>query len=130
MKIGLLEDNPAILDYMTTALQMAGHSVESHIQSSSLLQALFAGEDEDANYIVPYDLVIVDLLIQGNISGLSAIQHIQQVIPPERLPIIIVSACSQDELEQVKEKLPHIPIIRKPFKMGILLQLIEEMRVD
>lgn len=128
MKIGLLEDNPAILDYMTTALQMAGHSVGPHIQSSSLLQALFAGEDEDTSYIMPYDVVIIDLLIQGNISGFSAIQRIQQAISPERLPIIIVSACSQDELEQVKEKMPHIPILRKPFKMGALLQLIEEMK--
>src|SRR5258708_39463746 len=45
MKIGLLEDNPAILDYMTTALQMAGYSVESHTASASLLDSLLTGED-------------------------------------------------------------------------------------
>ncbi len=129
MKIGLLEDNPAILDYMTTALQMAGHSVETHTQTSSLLAALVAGEGQNATNSLPYDLVIIDLLLPGDIYGVSAIQHIQQVTSPEILPIIIVSACSQDELEQVKEKLPHIPIIRKPFKMGMLLRLIEEMKI-
>lgn len=130
MKIGLLEDNPAILDYMTTALQLAGHSVETHTQTSSLLDALIAGEGKIATTPLPYDLVIIDLLLPGHLSGLSAIQHIRQVISPKILPIIIVSACSQDELEQVKEKLPHIPIIRKPFKMGALLHLIEEMKTN
>ncbi len=128
MKIGLLEDNPAILDYMTTALQMAGHSVEIHTQSFSLLDVLLAEDVEGATNPLPYDLVIVDLLLPGNISGLSAIQRIHRVISPVRLPIIIVSACSQDELKQVKEQLPHIPILRKPFKMSALLRLIEEMK--
>ena len=45
MKIGLLEDNPAILDFMTTALQMAGYRVETHTKSASLLEALLAGGD-------------------------------------------------------------------------------------
>lgn len=126
MKIGLLEDNPAILDYMTTALQMAGYSVEAHTTSASLLDSLLTGEDL-ANPL-PYDVVIVDLLLPGNIPGLAAIEHIHQLISPKRLPIIIISACSQVELEQVKEKLPDVPVLRKPFKMNALLQFIEKMK--
>lgn len=126
MNIGLLEDNPAILDYMTTALQLAGHSVEKHIESSTLLETLFPRES--AAYSLPYDLVIVDILLPGNVSGVTTIQHIHQAIPPETLPIIVVSACSRDELEQVKLKLPHVPVLRKPFKMHALLQLIQEMK--
>jgi two-component system, OmpR family, response regulator len=125
MKIGLLEDNPAILDYMTTALQMAGYSVEAHTTSASLLDSLLTGEGL-ANPL-PYDVVIIDLLLPGNIPGLAAIEHIHQLISPKRLPIIIISACSQTELEQVKEKLPYVPVLRKPFKMNALLQLIEKM---
>jgi two-component system, OmpR family, response regulator len=126
MKIGLLEDNPAILDYMTTALQMAGYSVEAHTTSASLLDSLLTGEDLADP--LPYDVVIVDLLLPGNIPGLAAIEDIHRLISPERLPIIIISACSQVELEQVKEKLPDVPVLRKPFKMNTLLQLIEKMK--
>ncbi len=111
MKIGLLEDNPAILDYMTTALQMAGYSVEW----------------EDLANPLPYEVVIIDLLLPGNMPGLAAVEHIHQLISPKRLPIIIISACSQAELEQVKEQLPDVPVLRKPFKMNTLLQLIEKM---
>lgn len=128
MKIGLLEDNPAILDFMTTALQMAGYRVETHTKSASLLEALLAGGDVAAP--LPYDIVIVDLLLPGNIPGLAAIEHIHQAISPKRLPIIVVSACSQDELEEVKLKLPHVPVLRKPFKMNALLQLIEQMKAS
>ena len=126
MKIGLLEDNPAILDYMTTALQMAGYSVEGHTKSDSLLESLFTGEDLADP--LPYDVVIIDLLLPGNIPGLAAIEGIRQLISPKRLPIIIISACSQAELEEVKEKLPDVPFLRKPFKMNTLLQLIVKMK--
>ena len=126
MKIGLLEDNPAILDFMTHALQMAGHAVEIHTQSDTLLEALFS-EGDGANSL-PYDLVIVDLLLPGDIPGLQAIQHIHQAISPQRLPIIVISACSEGELEQVKQVLPHVPILRKPFKMSMLLQLMKEVK--
>lgn len=126
MNIALLEDNPSILDYMTIALQMAGHNVEKHIESATLLDTLFS--ENGVQYPLPYDLVIVDILLPGNISGLEAIRQIHPVIPPETLPIIIVSACSQEELDQIHRELPHVPILRKPFKMSHLLQLIEDMK--
>jgi beta-phosphoglucomutase-like phosphatase (HAD superfamily) len=44
MNIALLEDNPAILDYMSTALRMAGHNVYTHVEIPSLLAALFDQE--------------------------------------------------------------------------------------
>ncbi|HZU68864.1 MAG TPA: response regulator [Ktedonobacteraceae bacterium] len=126
MNIALLEDNPAVLDYMSTALRMAGHNVSTHVESSSLLAALFhpAGVCSP----LPYDLVIVDLLLPGDMSGVEAIHRIRQSIPPDTLPIVIVSACSQYELAQVKARFPHIPMLRKPFKMSKLLQTINQLK--
>lgn len=125
MNIGLLEDNPAILDYMSTALGIAGHNVYTYTDSPSFLATLF--HPTGVRSPLPYDLVIVDLLLPGNMSGVEAIHRIRQTIPPQRLPIIIVSACSQDELTQVKARFPHVPILRKPFKINSLLQLIENV---
>src|SRR5438128_11301953 len=126
MNIGLLEDNPAIIDYMSIALEMAGHKVHSHNYGSSLLETIFTGPS--IQYSLPYDVVIVDILLPATMSGLQAIQHILQVIPPDKLPIIIISAAAQGELEQIKARLPHIPLLRKPFKMNTLLQLINEIK--
>lgn len=126
MNIGLLEDNPAILDYMSTALSMAGHDVYTHTDSLSLLATIF--HRSGVRSPLPYDLVIVDLLLPGDMSGVEAIHRIHQTIAPWVLPIIIVSACSQDELTQVKARFPHVSVLRKPFKMSDLLHLIENVR--
>src|SRR5260370_38714090 len=98
MKIGLLEDNPAILDYMTTALQMAGYSVESHTASASLLDSLLTGEDLPNP--LPYDVVIIDLLLPGNMPRIAAVEHLHHLISPTRRRKIIISACIQVQLQQ------------------------------
>lgn len=127
MNIGLLEDNPAITDYLSIALEMAGHNVDTYTYGSSLLEKLGDSMVGSSYASLPYDLIIVDLLLPGNISGLEAIQQIQRAIPHERLPIIIISAGNQDELEQVRGILPCVPLLRKPFRTQALLQLISDL---
>ena len=126
MNIALLEDNPPILDYLSTALEMLGHTVHKFTSSAPLLETLFTG----ASVRVPllYDLTLIDLLLPGSISGLETAQKIRQAIPPQQLQIIVVSACSQKELEEAQAGLPYVPILRKPFKMHELMQLIDQMQ--
>ena len=128
MNIGVLEDNPAILDYMAIALEMEGHHVQTFTHSSPLIETLLS--DSSIHYPLPYDLIVVDLLLPGSITGLEAIKHIQQVIPLNKLPIIVISAGSKEELESVKASLPDVPILRKPFRMSALLELIESLDVS
>jgi CheY-like chemotaxis protein len=127
VNIALLEDNPSILDYLSTALELLGHSVAKFTHSTPLLETLFIGENVRSP--IPYDLVLIDLLLPGSISGLETAHIIQQAIPPNRLHIIVVSACSQKELEQARAELLHVPILRKPFRIHELLQTIDQMRL-
>ena len=128
MNIALLEDNPPILDYLSTALEMLGHSVQKFTSSAPLLETLFIGES--VRVPLPYDLALIDLLLPGpgSASGLRTVQIIRQAISPQQLHIIVVSACSQKELEQAQAELPQVPILRKPFKMRQLLELIDQMQ--
>src|SRR5436309_1085850 len=59
MKIGLLEDNANIHEYLTTALEMVGHTVFTHIDGMSLLDILYA--EQSIQTPLPYDLLIIDL---------------------------------------------------------------------
>ncbi len=127
MNIGLLEDNPAILDYMTVALEISGHKVWVYTDGSSLIETFLSGSD--VRYPLPHDLIIVDLLLPGSISGFDAIKRIQEVIPLNKLPVIIISAGSRDEIELVKTNLPDVPVLRKPFKMSVLLLLIDGLKI-
>ncbi len=126
MNIALLEDNPPILDYLSTALEMLGHSVHKFTSSAPLLETLFTGESARAP--LPYDLALIDLLLPGPVSGLEAAQMIQQAIPTQQLHIIVISACSQKELEEAQAELPQVPMLRKPFKMHELMQIIDQMQ--
>lgn len=127
MKIALLEDNAAIIEYMTIALELAEHEVYVYTESSSLLETLLSGSE--ILYPLPYDLILVDLLLPSPISGLDTVKHIQQVIPQSQLPIIIVSATGQEELASIRAMLPDVPVLRKPFKMRMLLALMESLKL-
>lgn len=128
MKVAVLEDNPDILDYLRTALEMAGHTVYMHTQGFSLLESLFS--EPAVRYPLPYDLITIDLFLPGNISGLEVITRIRQAIPADKLPIIVITGAGDKDIEQVKTNFPGMPLLRKPFKMITLLQLIEDIKTS
>jgi CheY-like chemotaxis protein len=110
---------------------MNGHRVSTFTYGAALLEALFPGGQEAAPAApLPFDLILVDLLLPGDISGLQAMQIIRSTLPPQRLPIIIVSASGQKELEQVQALVSQTPYIRKPFKIQELLRMIDSVKVS
>ncbi len=123
--IAVLEDNPAICEYLTTALEMAGHRVSAHTHGASLLATLFT--ESGIRWPLPYDLVTADLLLAGELSGLEVIARIRTSITPAQLPIIMLSGAGDGLLEQAKCRFPQSPLLRKPFQMKALLQLIEDL---
>jgi len=126
MKIGLLEDNPAIVDWMTTVLAMAGHIVYTYPEGNSFLEGLLPSRDLHNH--LPFDLVIVDLHLPGEMSGREVIARVRQTFPAKILPIIVVTGASQSELANIQAIFPEVPILRKPFKMQALLHLLETCR--
>ncbi len=123
MKIGLLEDNPAICDLITTALELVDHTVVSYTYGTSFLEALFA-KYNIIERSLPYDLLIVDLSLPGELSGLAVINHIHETLVPLTLPIIVISGAGQHELDIVYKRYPIIPVLRKPFSIKTLLDTI------
>ena len=128
MKIGLLEDNHVISDYLTTALEIAGHQVYPHVFGHSLVERLFL--DRDQQEPPPYDLVIIDLLLPGMLSGAAVIDYLHRTISPETLPIIVISAASENQLEEIRSRYPRVHVLRKPFAIKELLHLIETSNID
>src|SRR5712691_12898213 len=104
MNIAILEDNPTIIEYLTLVLEMAGHQVTVYTQGTALLEALFT--ERGVCTPLPYDLITVDLLLPGDLSGIEVIARIRETIGPRQLPIIVISAASQLVLEEVKKTFP------------------------
>ena len=126
MRIVLVEDNAAVLEYMEMVLQMEGHTVATYQSGTALLQG-YASEGK-TSAMLPYDLLIVDLWLPGGVSGLDIIIFLRQSFSSEQLPILLISGASPQELEPIKSQFPDLPILRKPFKIGALLDAIEQVK--
>ena len=126
MKIGLLEDNPAIRDLITTTLEMTGHTVVSYTYGISLLEALYVEEHDENTVSLPYELLIVDLGLPGELSGLAVIEQLHESINFSTIPIVVVSGTGQHELDAIHERYPTIATLRKPFNIKTLLTVVAE----
>src|SRR5260370_9564255 len=93
MKIGFLEDNPAIVDWMTTALAMAGHIVYTYPGSISFLECLLPSQCLHNH--LPFALAIVDLHLPREMSCQEVISCIRQTFSAKIWPIIVVTGALQ-----------------------------------
>ncbi len=87
MRIGLLEDDPAICEMMQEMLQTAGHSVSAYQDGSDILAALHL---EEPTALPPaFDILLVDLILSGDITGEQVIHQVRMIYP--YLPIVVIS---------------------------------------
>ncbi len=121
MNIGVLDDNVTILSFLETTLEMDGHTVHSYTNGESLLQTM----PNQSGVSLPYDLVILDLLLQGKMSGADVFFALRGRFDSWELPIIIITAVGESTLEQFRLILPDdVPLLRKPFTPRELRQLM------
>ena len=128
MNIGIVEDNPSILEVMQTALELAGHTTSTHMQGQSLLN-VFLEQDillEASSF--PYDLLIVDLNLPGELSGLEIVNFVYQLFAPDVPPVIVASAADIEQLNSLRHRFPTLPILRKPFAIRTLLQTVSSIQ--
>jgi DNA-binding response OmpR family regulator len=121
MNIGVVEDDPRISEILTVALEQSHHSVSMYQRGWDILDAVFF--EESAVSPQPFDILLVDLLLQGEISGVQVIGQMRQAFPT--MPIVVISAVSSQDLDNVKRMYPDVQMIQKPFTMDVLLAAIE-----
>ena len=118
MLIGLLEDNPSIVEMLVTAFEMEGHTAEVHLNGLSLLHRLAPAAP------FPYDVLIVDLGLPGGISGMDILAHLEQTFPQDFTSIFVLSGTDLNELERVRLRFPKMEILRKPIRLAALFQAL------
>lgn len=110
-RIIIIDDEPAIRDLMSGALQSAGHHVRSFADGAAALAVLRAD-------LTSIDLVIVDL----NMPGLSGVDLISEmVVLHPNLPIVVCTGHGPKEVAAVIRDLDAITVITKPFALAELI---------
>src|SRR6201990_1982580 len=116
MKILCVEDNERVARFLKKGLTEAGHTVD-HADNGR--DGLFLAASE------PYDVIIMDRMLPGQIDGLNIIETLRQ--SGNRTPILILSALS-DVDERIKGlKSGGDDYLTKPFAFGELLARLDAL---
>ena len=116
MKILVVEDNARVARFVTQGLREAGHTVD-HADNGR--DGMFTAASE------PYDVIVMDRMLPGNIDGLAIIEALRKA--GNRTPILILSA-----LDAVDERIRGLKsggddYLTKPFAFGELLARIDAL---
>ena len=122
MRVGLLEDNPAIQDCISVTLKMHGHSVQIYSDGDQFLQA-FCSPNHDVH---AYDVVVVDLGLAGTVKGDTVIESLYSKVLTHSLGIIVYSGADSVKLNALAKRFPNVIVEQKPIPMQTLLQLISD----
>jgi two-component system OmpR family response regulator len=116
MKVLLVEDNERVTRFVLKGLQEAGHTVD-HADNGR--EGMFLAASE------PYDVIVMDRMLPGNIDGLAIIEALRKA--GNRTPILILSALS-DVDERIKGlKSGGDDYLTKPFAFGELLARLDAL---
>jgi DNA-binding response OmpR family regulator len=121
MRIGLLEDDAELCAMLKEMLEAGGHSVSAYLDGSEILATFHL--DEPKAFPPPFDLLLVDLILSGEIDGEQVIH--QARMRYSALPIVVISAVTSSHLEAVIRRYPGVKALRKPFKLRNLFAAIE-----
>lgn len=127
MHIVLLEDDLAIQHMLQLALEDEGYSVTGYPSAEECLDALGVTEQRDGLPLV--DLLIVDRRLTGSISGLEVIRQIRNTPWLESLPIILTTAATYNEREDLQQALQQLSVtlLEKPFAIDEIGDLIRNL---
>ncbi len=121
MRIGLLEDDAELCAMLKEMLEAGGHSVSAYLDGSEILATFHL--DEPKAFPPPFDILLVDLILSGEIDGEQVIHQVRMRYSD--LPIIVISAVTSSHLEAVIRRYPGVKALRKPFKLRNLFAAIE-----
>ncbi len=113
-KILIIEDEPAIIEITTIALQDAGYKVFSTIDP-----------DKIYHYIkgLQPDLILLDINLWG-LNGRIICQYIKGYEALSHIPVLVMSA--NNDIEQIAKECRADGLIKKPFDLGHLLNLVAQ----
>ncbi len=121
MRVGVVEDDILTCGMLSETLERFGYTPFIYHDGWSFLEAL------TGNYHTtkpdPFDIVLLDILLPGSISGIEVLNYLYLTKP--ELPLIILSALSSDDLANIQEQFPHVKILQKPFHLNDLRVSIE-----
>jgi DNA-binding response OmpR family regulator len=118
MRILVVEDSDAIRRMIETLVGARGHEVEGVPTGAKGVDAAIAR---------PPDAILLDLMLPGGIDGVEVCRRLRQVDATKHIPIIIISALTDEGSKQRATEAGATAYYTKPFSPTALLKEIETL---
>ncbi|MGH1402891.1 MAG: response regulator [Alphaproteobacteria bacterium] len=116
-KILLAEDDESMLNFLTLALERAGHTVCARRDGVEALQILHEGQT--------FDLLLTDIVMPG-IDGIELAQKAAEIQPEIKIMFVTgFAAMSIKDIGNAKENVPQM--LSKPFHLNDLVDQVERL---
>lgn len=115
----IVDDDPAMLSFLSNALEKAGHTVTIKENGQDALDILQSDQD--------FDLILSDVIMPG-IDGIELSKEAARLLPD--LKIMFITGFSAVALGDKNPEKTGKDVISKPFHLSELLIRIEEMLIQ
>jgi len=116
MRILVIEDSDSIRHMIEALVRARGHEVEAVPTGSRGI---------DSAVTRPPDAILLDLHLPGGFDGLEVCRRLRQAEPTRGVPIIVISALTDDASKQLAVDAGTSAYYTKPFSPTALLKELE-----
>ncbi len=113
MNVLIVEDEPKVLNLLTSHFQSQGHQVAGYDSGERAVAHLQRHP--------PPDVLLVDVFLKGDVDGLRVLRHARQVNP--RVKAVVITG--SDEVSR-EDMIPlDAAFLKKPIRLEELDQLVK-----
>ncbi|MGA7878897.1 MAG: ATP-binding protein, partial [Desulfoferrobacter sp.] len=123
-KVLLMDDEETLRNMVGQMLNRLGHDVEFAKDGAEAIELFCRARESGA----PFDVVILDLTIRGGMGGKEAIQRLRKMDPSVKA--IVSSGYCNDPVVADFERFGFNGVLPKPYKMGELAEILQEMMAE
>ena len=118
MRILVVEDSDAIRQMIETLMSARGHRVEAVSTGAKGLESALAQ---------PPDVILLDLMLPGSLDGFGVCRKLREAEATRAIPIIVISALSDEQSKQRATEAGATAYYTKPFSPTALLKELETL---
>lgn len=115
-RVLIVDDQATTVDLISASLRLLGHEPISAYNGEQALELVRLHQP---------DIVLLDMMMPG-IDGLETLRRLRQTEGLDRIPVIVVSAGQQFDLEDRLQKAGGANLLPKPISMDRLQAKIDE----
>lgn len=114
-RILVVEDDPGMKALLKKVIH--GVSPEAEVSVASSLEQAFAQilQFSDISDAQPYELIVADIFLEGNGTGLDLWRVLMSTYP--KIPLLVISSVSEDDVTEAigEEQKKNLIFLKKPF---------------